>query len=263
MRDQRLLVPPQPAGAIVELAAGSERHAPRAAAEVADVEAGRRDRDVVVALPGEHAQLRGEVVLERPVAIEVIGLRVEQHGALGREVDRVLELKRAGLAHDDGLRREAPGDSEARQRRPDVPGDLVGQPGLAVDVAEQLDRRRLAVGPRDGDELVPAQQPPAELELTEDRQAPPTRSRDDRRLPRHARRLDDRAGAVQQRDAVGPDVRLDVRRHLRQAGVARDDPLAPRRQRPHRGHARPGQPDDEPRAGRQRGPLTQRSTDTA
>jgi hypothetical protein len=72
--DQRALVPPQMPGAVVELAAGPERHAPRATAEVRDArQAGRRDRDVVVALAREDAQLGGEVVGERAVAVEVVG----------------------------------------------------------------------------------------------------------------------------------------------------------------------------------------------
>src|SRR5206468_7987089 len=51
--DQRLVVPPQLARAVVELAARAEAAAPRAAAEVLDTQPDRRDRYVVVALPGE------------------------------------------------------------------------------------------------------------------------------------------------------------------------------------------------------------------
>ena len=137
VRDQRLLVPPQIARAVVELAAGPERHAPRAAAEVVHGQIHRRDRDIVVALACEHPQLRAGVVLERAVAVEVVGLQVEQDRALGCEVDGVLELKRAALADDDRLRREAPARrtrSAHRRRcpRPRPPAPLRGGCGRAA-----------------------------------------------------------------------------------------------------------------------------------
>ena len=73
-RDQRLLVPPQQPGAVGELGARlrAEADAARAAAEVLDAEALRRDRDRVVGLAGEDPQLRRAVGLERAVAVEVV-----------------------------------------------------------------------------------------------------------------------------------------------------------------------------------------------
>src|SRR4051812_26999536 len=95
--DQRLVVPPQLAGAVVELTAGPEADAPRAAPEVLPPQAPGRDRDVVVALPGEGLELGGQVGVERAVAIEVVGRDVQEHRALGRERDGVLELERRQL----------------------------------------------------------------------------------------------------------------------------------------------------------------------
>ena len=144
----------------------------------------RRDGDVVVALVGEDAQLGRAVGLEGPVAVEVVGRQVEQHGALGRELDGVLELEGGDLA-DHGRRRAQPADERA-QRRADVAGDRHRPPGLAVDVADELGRRRLAVGPGDRDELV-GDQPPGELDLAQDREPALARGGDDRRLRGHAR----------------------------------------------------------------------------
>ena len=49
---------------------------------------------------------------------------------------------------------------------PTLPATTTGAPAVAVDVADQLDRRRLAVGAGERDELV-LEQPPAELELAD------------------------------------------------------------------------------------------------
>ena len=142
----------------------AEADAPRAAAEVLDLEAERRDRDGLVGLAGEDLELGLRVGLEGPVAVEVVGREVDQHRRLGRERLRVLELEGRDLADDGRVRGEAA--RERRQRRADVPRDRDRQPGLAVDVADQLGRGRLAVGPGDGDELV-REQAPAHLDLPE------------------------------------------------------------------------------------------------
>jgi hypothetical protein len=125
--------------------------------------------------------------------------------ALGPEVDRVLELERGDLAHDDLVGRERL-DVRA-ERRPDIAGDRHGKPGLAVDVADELGRRRLAVRAGHGDELV-RDQPPRELDLAEHGDAAGARLGDHRRLARHARRLDDRARVLELRQAVGPELRV-------------------------------------------------------
>ena len=107
--------------------------------------------------------------------------------ASGREVDGVLELEGRRLADD-----RRPGASGGRPDRPrpagvpsrsaegeaDVPGDGHVEPGLAVDPADQLDRRRLAVGPGHRDEVV-AEQAPGQLELADHGEArvEPPRSR--------------------------------------------------------------------------------------
>ena len=68
----------------------------------------RRDVGVVDAQHGgvaralalEHAQLGRRVGLERPVAVEVVGRHVEQHGDVGAEALDAFELKARELAHD-------------------------------------------------------------------------------------------------------------------------------------------------------------------
>ena len=184
--EQRLVGPPQLPGAVGELGlrAVAEAHAPCAAAEVLDPQAQRRDRDVVVALVGEDAQLGGRVGLEGPVAVDVVGRQVEQHGALGRELDGVLELEGGDLADHGRVGRQVA--DERAQGGADVAGDRHRAPGLAVDVADELGGRRLAVGPRDGDELV-GDQPPRELDLAQHRQPALARGGDDRRLARARR----------------------------------------------------------------------------
>ncbi len=181
--EQRLVGPPQLPGAVGELGlrAVAEAHAPRAAAEVLDPEPERGDRDVVVALVGEDAQLGLRVGLEGAVAVDVVGREVEQHGALGSELDGVLELEGGDLA--DHGRVGCQVADERAQGGADVAGDRHRPPGLAVDVADELGRRRLAVGPGHGDELV-GDQPPRELDLAQHRQAALARGGDDGGLRR-------------------------------------------------------------------------------
>ena len=88
---------------------------------------------------------------------------------------------------------------ERRERGADVAGHGDRQPGLAMDLADQLGRRRLAVGPGDRDHVV-RQQPPAELELARPRaRRARARRATTGAVLRHARALDDRRDAVEQR----------------------------------------------------------------
>ena len=109
--------------------------------------------------------------------VEVVGRDVEQYRDLRREAQRVLELKRGHLASDDRVGRERPG--ERAQRGADVPGHRDRDPAGAEDMADQLDRGRLAVRSRDRDEVV-GQQPPAELELAEHRDSARARAANER-----------------------------------------------------------------------------------
>ena len=94
----------------------------------------------------EDAQLRVAVRLERPVAVEVVRLEVEQHRDLARELVDVLELERRELA-DDPVR-----GANGGERRADVSRDDDVAAGGAEDRAEQLGGRRLAVRAGDADE---------------------------------------------------------------------------------------------------------------
>ena len=249
--DERLAVPPQMPGAVVELAAGPERHAPRAAAEVLDGDPGGRDRDVVVALAGEDLQLGGEVVLQRAVAVEVVGLDVEQYRALGREGQRVLELKRARLADDGGVARRSPPRSPV-SAVPTLPATATGSPAsrwicpssstvvvlpfVPVTATNALGTRRQpsSSSPSTG---TPRARAAAMTGASRGTPGDFTTAR----------------ACGQQRQPVAADVRLDVARaRRRRAAVDRDDPLAARLQRPRRGDPRAREPDDEPRSRRQR-----------
>ena len=77
------------------------------------------DPDVARALVGEDAQLGVAVVLERPVAVQVVGREVQEDRALGREGRAVLELEAGALADDGGVGVD-PIERQRRDRRPDV-----------------------------------------------------------------------------------------------------------------------------------------------
>ncbi len=145
---------------------------------------------------------------------------------------------------DDAVLRHRADD--LAERGADVPGHHHGHARDAMHVAEQLDRRGLAVRARDGDDLAP-QPAPRELELADDGDAAPARLGDDGRLARDAGRLHDEAGAVQQLDAAGAQVRLDPCRQVdvRAPAVDGDDRLPLRRQEPRGGDPRPREADDE------------------
>ena len=216
---QRRVVPPQRAGPQRQLGLGrvAGQDAAGAAAEVDHAEVLGRDRDVVVALVAEDLQLGPVVGLDGAVAVEVVALQVEDHRRLGREGDRVLQLERRALADHDRsgivlFRMEG----ERRVGGPDVADDRDRHAGLAVQVAEQLGRRRLAVGPGDRDHLV-GRAAPGQLQLAEHRDAAPARGLDHRRGLRDAGRLDHAADALQQRDAVDARVQLDLGRQQRVA----------------------------------------------
>ena len=193
------------------------------------------------------------------MAVEVVGREIHKDGRLRREVRRVLELKRGGLAHDGDLLGDLA--HEAADRRADVAGHGHGEMRDVVDVADQLGSRRLAVGAGHRDELV-AEHAPAELELAHHRQPPRTRLGDHRGLRGDAGALDDAARALEQSDPRLAAVHLDARasqlaQSRRGAGVDPDHlgPLAAQRER--RRDARAGEPHDEERPGPERPPGPQ------
>ncbi len=167
----------------------------------------------------------------RAVPIEMIRRDVEQHRGLRRELERVFELERRCLADDRRARLDRL--DERAERGADVAGDGDRQAGLAMDVADQLRRRRLAVRAGHGDELV-LKQPPGELQLAEHRNPALARRFNDRRLRRNARALHERADVVEQRspidlvqDEINPDLAQLLGRR-RRAGVEPDHALATR-----------------------------------
>ncbi len=237
--------------------AAAELDPPRAAAEV---DAGQLgivavpDRDVVVALVGEDAQLRLAVGREVAVAVEVIGRQVQEDRALGAEEAGVLELE-AGDLGDDGRVGFDLAD-QAGQRHADVARHRDRLAGAAEDVAEQLDRGRLAVGAGHGEEAV-GQGAPGELELTGDLDPPLQRGRDHRRLPGNSRALDDRVRALELCQSIRIQDNFDAVagkpfRSLGMSRIDRPDPLAAGGEEVRGGLARAGEPDHQERPARQR-----------
>ena len=141
---------------------------------------------------------------------------------------------------------------------PTFPATTTGFFGLAVHVADRLDRRRLPVRPGDDHELV-REQPPADLELADHAQALPTRGRDHGRLMRHAGALDDGRRRREQVHPLRRRMHGDPRRRqlgphvvVHRTRVAPDH-LASARPQGHGGSdARAGEPHDEERPGWQR-----------
>ena len=148
----------------------------------------------------------------------------------------------------DRVRRRACPGSDV-ERRADVARDHDRQPRRAVDVADQLDRRRLAVGAGERDELV-LEQPPAELELADHARCPRASAAATTGASRGTPgALDHGRDAGEQVRALLPVAHLDARRPAalpapRRRPRARpmpDHALAARRQRLRGGHARAGE----------------------
>ena len=220
---QALPVPPQRVLARREAGAGAgpEPDALGLPGQALRRELLRRDGHRAGRLAGEHLELGGAIGVEGAVAVEVVLGEVEQHPGVGREALGVLELERRRLA-DDRRRLRQPAIGERGERRPDVAHDLRGQARRAVQVADQLDRGRLAVGAGDRDQLV-GHEPPADLELPDHGQPRLARRDDDGRLRRHAGALDHRA-----------DRRRAARPRASRRGPRRRPPRAPRAARPNR-----------------------------
>ena len=84
-------------------------------------EVARHDRDIGFGLVREDPQLRVAVRVERSVAVEVVGLEVEQHRDAWAEAVNVLELKARQLADDPVVVSDRA--VEAGERTADVAGD--------------------------------------------------------------------------------------------------------------------------------------------
>ncbi len=127
---------------------------------------------------GEDPQLGRDVVLEGPVAVEVVRGQVEQDRGLRA---RRRSCPRAGTRRPRRRRCVSAGKraDERGGGGADVARHRHRQSGLAVDVADPLGRRRLAVGAGHRDELV-GEQTPGELELAEHGQAAAARRPDQR-----------------------------------------------------------------------------------
>ena len=251
--EQRALAPPQATVVLAQIkaAAAGEGHLAHAGQQREHVR--RRDREVLLALAREQLELGRQIRLHRLVAIEVIGRHVEQHADLGREAAGVLQLKGGDLARDRGIpgkrsHERAQGGAHVARHRHRVAG-------LPVDVADELDRRRLAVGAGDGDELV-SQQAPRELELAQNAEPARARRRDHRCRIGHSGTLDERSHALKERLNGGlAEPQLDSLAGQRSglgrlSGVVAGDARAARPQRVGGGDARASKAGDEVWPGR-------------
>ena len=184
----------------------------------------------------EDAELRVAVRLERAVAVEVVGLEVEQDGDVARERVHVLELEARELADDGGagldLQRDVRERRARRCRRP-----RRRRPAARKIAREQLGRRRLAVRARDPDQRVAGQQPVAELDLAPDAGSRGPRRRGERRVRRDTRAFHDELDTVQQGLLLRSETNFDALR--RRAFPGRRRPTGrPRRPPPRAGRAR-------------------------
>ena len=173
------------------------RRASRHAAEAA-----REDGRVAVALVLEDAELRVAIGVERAVAVEMIGLEVEEQRDTGPKLVHILELKARDLADDQLLRLGR--TVEIAECAADVAGDRRPEHD-----AEELARGRLPVRPGNPEDRV-RKQARAELELAPDRNPPSAGSRDQRLLRGHPGALDDGLDAVEQTLLLGPKVEFDA-----------------------------------------------------
>jgi hypothetical protein len=124
----------------------------------------------------------------RAVAVEMIGLEVEEDADHGIEGFDVLELKRRELTDDP--RGGVDCADERRQRAAHVARDLDRAIGRAKDLAEQLAGRRLAVRPGYAEDGV-REELRAQLDLAPDGNTAPARAGDEQCLTRDTRALHD------------------------------------------------------------------------
>src|ERR671922_119351 len=164
-------------------------------------EPARHDRDVVRLLVLKDPQLGVAVRLERAVAIEMVGLEVQEDGDSRPELVDVLELEARELADDPASAVDA---VQLRQRATDVAGDQ-----RAEHDSEQLARRRLPVRARDPEDRV-REHPRAELDFAPDGDAALSRGGDERCLGRHPGALDQDVDSLQQRGLLGSEVNFDT-----------------------------------------------------
>src|SRR5207248_3713792 len=147
-------------------------------------------RDDLRSGPLEDPQLRVAVGLEGTVAVEMVGLEVQQHGDLASQLVHVLELEAGELADDPGARLDLA--VELGQCAAHVPGDR-----RARHRAQELASRRLSVRAGDADQLR-LQEAKAELDLAPDRDATSLGLDNERRLARDPGALDQYLHAVEQ-----------------------------------------------------------------
>jgi len=142
------------------------------------------------------------------VAVEVVGLEVEQHRDVAAEVVHVLQREARELADDPCAGCDLQRD--LAERRVFVPG----QDGVAASRlehrAEETHRGGLPFRPRDAQQGIPGQEPVAELDLAPDRDSAGARGRDGRRPARHTWALHDHVHVLQQVLLLGPEQDFDT-----------------------------------------------------
>ena len=125
----------------------------------------------------EDPELRRAIRLERQMAVEVVGLEVQQDGDVDAEPARVLELEATRA-----LRRSSRPRRSTAERRADVSRHRDVAAGGAEDRAEQLRGGRLAVRAGDADEARAGMEREAKVDLGDDVDAALACSREQRHV---------------------------------------------------------------------------------
>ncbi len=251
---------------VVRAAGGMEREAQAPPGQARH----RRDQRIVGVEHGgaaapEDARLRGGVIGDRVVAIEVIGRYVQHRGGLERERFGRIELVARQL-QDVELRARV---EQLERRLAEVPADARAPAGALRHAAEQGRDRALAVGAGDADDRS-ARRAREQLDVTDERQALRARRIEERPLRRHAGRQHDVLGARQPLRVQAAGAHEDLgclgaqrrERGRRLAGVEHGDRQAARAQVPHDREAGLAEADDE-RVGHDCGGVAHRSFSVA
>src|SRR5580692_4159764 len=168
---------------------------------------GIEDNEVLRRLCGEDAFLGASVVLEGPVAVEMIRRDVKNDGDLGMELLGGFELETGHFKNRPGIRRafiDERNDGDAN-----IAADQRVESSLLENLANQGRRSRLAVGAGDGKRLAP-KETRGQFELADDGAAEVARLHQLGRVERNAGTDDDQVLAAEGEQAVAAGLDHDA-----------------------------------------------------
>ena len=206
------------------------------------------DRPVPRALVREHARLRGGVLAEVRVPVQVVGREVQQRR--DPRVERLGRLELEAADFDDVDRLVGRRVHLRRKRVADVPGHGRRQPSRREHPADQRRGRGLPLRAGDRDDPA-AQQARRQLDLAGDRNLRAAGPRQDRLAQRHSRAEHDQVGRREQLRVVRAEREVHALRGQRgglgQLGLQVGQRHARAAARQERGgrHAAPRGPDDD------------------